>query len=278
MLTHLISIAVALYYQRKDPRLGLSILLESWSENQLPPDFLRWWTDHSVWLSEQCHQYYEMGIRFTCPGCVDYPRSFIENLDKPPLFISYRGSAHWDQNANLAVVGSRKMSTLTSSWINEELFEALKKNTMTIVSGGARGVDQAAHLVALRGHRPTFVFMPSGLDRIYPRDLRDWIPDVVASGGSFISEYWPNVEIKKHHFLERNRLIASISDHVLVAQGEQRSGTMLTAQWAIELGRELAVIPGHPKDQSFSGNSQLLRLGALPMMDHQDLLVWLGKK
>ena len=151
------------------------------------------------------------------------------------------------------------------------LFSFLTMNQVSIISGGARGVDQAAHLCALRAKQPTFVFLPSGLEKMYPAGLSDWQNEILNVGGAFISEYWPSEEIKKHYFIERNRLIASLSDFILVAQGELRSGTMLTAKWAIELGRELGAIPGHPKDSTFSGNLNLIRSGVLPIIDSQDL-------
>ncbi len=163
------------------------------------------------------------------------------------------------------------MSSITKDWIQQELMGFLKNHDATIVSGGARGVDQAAHFCALRAKRPTFVFLPSGLNKIYPKDLNEWKAEIIKGEGAFISEYWPDEEIKKHYFIERNRLIAALAEVVLVTQGELRSGTMLTAQWALDLGRNIGVLPGHPMDSSFSGNLQLLRSGVPPVMDQQDL-------
>ncbi len=273
MLTHLIYLAIAIYYKKRNSHLGLQILREHWSYNRFPSDFLEWWQLNCHFITQQCEIFANKSILFTYPGCWDYPEVFLKNLETPPLLLTYVGHPYWSTWPNLAVVGSRKMSLYTKEWINSELFSFLEKNKVTVVSGGARGVDQAAHLCALRAGRSTFVFLPSGLDRIYPRDLREWKNDIINSGGAFISEYWPDEEIKKHYFIERNRLIAAISDCVLIAQGERRSGTMLTSKWALDLGRDIVTVPGHPMDASFSGNLDLIRSGITPVIDRVDLAV-----
>lgn len=271
MLTHLRYFAIAIFYKKRNPKLGLKILLEKWSQDEFPDDFWNWWMENNQQLSDQWDYFSSKWIKFTYPGNWDYPEAFLKHLDTTPLLISYIGHPSWSKNFNLGVVGSRKINSLTRDWINEELYSFLSLNQVSIISGGARGVDQSAHLCALRSKQPTFVFLPSGLEKIYPSGLSDWQDEILNCGGAFISEYWPTEEIKKHYFIERNRLIASLSDFVLVAQGELRSGTMLTAKWALELGRDLGVIPGHPKDSSFSGNLDLIRSGIQPIIDSQDL-------
>jgi DNA processing protein len=181
------------------------------------------------------------------------------------------GTPHWTKRPSLGVVGSRKMSSLTKEWMDQELLPFLNRNDVSVISGGARGVDQAAHLCALRAKKPTFVFLPSGLSEIYPRDMVEWKNQILNTGGAFLSEYWPNEKIKKHYFIERNRLIAAMSDFVLIAQGEKKSGTLLTAQWALDLGRDIGVLPGHPMDFHFSGNLHLMRSGVPPVVDSLDL-------
>lgn len=271
MLTHIIYLAIAIYYKKRNPQLGLQILQERWSTSKFPTEFSDWWSLNRNTIFQQCEVYSDKLIRFTYPGCWDYPEPFLKNLDTPPLLLTYMGTPNWSATPNLSVVGSRKISQYTKEWINSELFSFLEKSNVTVVSGGARGVDQAAHLCALRAGRPTFVFLPSGLDRLYPRDLSEWKKDIINSGGAFVSEYWPDEDIKKHYFIERNRLIAALANSVLIAQGERRSGTMLTAKWALDLGRDLFTIPGHPMDPSFSGNLDLIRTGIQPIIDRKDL-------
>lgn len=271
MLTQIIYLAVAIYYKQKNPVLGLQMLLEQKCTHQLPQDFLDWWHLKEGELTDQCARYSDMGIRFTYPGCWDYPEIFLDRLEFPPLFISYLGEPGWNNNSHLAVVGSRKMSPLTKEWLEIELKGFLGQHPVTVISGGARGVDQTAHLCALRAKCPTYIFLPSGLNKLYPRDLLEWRDDVIKGGGAFISEYWPDEEIKKHYFVERNRLIAAMSTYLLIAQGELRSGTMLTAQWGLEMGLRLGVVPGHARDPMFSANHSLLRMGISAIVDQNDL-------
>lgn len=278
MLTHIIYLAVALFYQNKNSHLGRQILLESWPEAHLPDEFLVWWKQEKNRIHDDCYRFNENGIHFTYLGCWDYPSALLSNLDSSPLWLSYLGQPNWFNSCRIAVVGSRKISKFSIDWMNQELVPFLKQSGATVVSGGARGVDQLAHLSALRAKSPTQIFLPSGLNRIYPRELVEWREDVLASGGMLISEYWPDTEIKKYYFIQRNRLIAAMADFVLVIQGEDRSGTLLTAKWALDLGRELGVVPGHPMDSAFSGNLSLLRSGVTPVIDHKDLLTLLPSK
>lgn len=271
MVHKLYKLSVATYFRKTDIKLGLKILLEDWPLSQMPQDFLDWWQSHRHKLTQNFQSLIDQDIKFTFPGDLDYPTHFLKNLENPPLLLFYIGSSQWVNGKNLGVVGSRKINILTKQWINDELVPFLEKNAITIVSGGARGVDQASHFAALRAKRPTVVFLPSGLQQIYPKELNEWKEEILKSGGALVSEYWPDELIRKHHFLQRNRLIAAFADVVLIAQGERRSGTLLTAKWAIDLGQTIVTVPGHPADPSFSGNLELLRDGVPPVIDVNDL-------
>jgi len=271
MLSEVVYLAIALYYKKQNPTLGLTILKERWAKNQIPEDFWDWFPTIENKLIQQINAFAAKGIQFTVPGSWDYPQAFIHNLDTPPLFLTYIGNPAWTQKASLGVVGSRKLSLLTKEWMETELLGFLKNQKICVISGGARGVDQLAHLCALRARCPTYVFLPSGLECIYPKDMADWKENILSLGGAYLSEYWPTEMIKKHYFIERNRLIAAMADFVLIVQGERKSGTLLTAQWALDLGRDIGVLPGHPMDPLFSGNLELLRSGVPVVMDAQDL-------
>lgn len=270
----MMSLALSYYYRQSNPLLGLKFLKENTELNQLTEDFKFWWDKNSNSFTSEVERFLSIGIQFTYPGCADYPSKLLTHLEEPPLFLTYRGSPCWDSQICLSIVGSRKISSLTRDWMNEELMSFLMKHNVCVVSGGARGVDQHAHFCALRSKRKTLVFLPSGLEQIYPKELLNWTNDIINSEGAFISEYWPTDGMKKHYFIQRNRLIAAIADFVLVTQGENRSGTMLTAQWAINLGKSIGVVPGHPKEGLFSGNLNLLRMGVPPVIDSEDLSMY----
>ncbi len=274
MIKQLIFLGLAFYFKNNNHQLGLQMLMDNTELKDLPEEFLLWWEQNKSSFALEVDGFIKQGINFTYPGCSDYPNALLTHLEDAPLFLTYIGKPCWINNFCLSIVGSRKISPSTKEWMNEDLMQYLIHQKVCVVSGGARGVDQQAHFCALRAKSPTLVFLPSGLNQMYPSDLNSWKNDILNSGGAFMSEYWPTECMKKHYFIQRNRLIAAIAHFVLVTQGELRSGTLLTAQWAINLGRNVGVLPGHPKDGMFSGNLNLLRAGVPPIIDVEDLKLY----
>ncbi|MEQ1879129.1 MAG: DNA-processing protein DprA [Bdellovibrionia bacterium] len=231
-----------------------------------------WWRSGEetlTWLKKN-------GARITYPGRDDYPGSFAD-LERPPLFVSYFGEPCWKMPERLSVVGSREPGHTSRRWLETELSPLMKRKFL-IVSGGARGVDQCAHKIALRAGGATAVFLPAGLGRMYPSDLTDWIEPVLECGGAFVSELGPLEPMLKHYFLQRNRMIAALSKVTLIVEARRQSGTMITARLAEEIGRELAVVPGPPCDPRWAGNLELLCNGAKIARDYWDLLTILNLK
>lgn len=215
--------------------------------------------------------YQKRGFEFVAPGRMDFPERLLLIPDPPRGLFLWGARAALDSQA-LAVVGSRDPSNWTLEWMESELPRFLRENPKAIlVSGGARGVDQAAHRLSLRHGRPTVVFLPSGFDEIYPKSLLEWTSSVFASGGVFVTEYAPEMPMRKNYFRERNRLISGLSQATLILEARQKSGTGLTAKAAAEQGRALFVVPSHPRDSSYSGSLQLLSEGAVLLRDAQEL-------
>lgn len=200
-----------------------------------------------------------------------YPQEFYL-MDAPPVYFMYLGSTAWLSMKNLAVVGSREPSLLTQKWLQRELSYCLEQIPLTIVSGGARGVDQMAHSIAIRKNLPTVVVVPSGLGSLYPSSLHEWVDIVRDRGGCIISEYDYDQKMIKYHFHDRNRLIAALSQVVLIAEAREKSGTMITAHHAAHLNRPVLVIPSHPLDPQFAGSLNLLAEGATLLRDAQELI------
>lgn len=202
------------------------------------------------------------------------PRGFRRMAD-PPLTLTYWGDVSALGRPALSVVGSREPRAETLEWMDLELGEFLTREEAVLVSGGARGVDQRAHQLALRAKRPTMVVLPSGVENAYPSTWKAWQPWIERSGGCLVSEYpaaWP---MRKNHFHHRNRLIAAWGLITLVVEARVRSGTLITAMRAAELGRPLCVLPGAAWDPAFEGNLQLLSEGATLLRQAEDLaLFW----
>lgn len=197
----------------------------------------------------------------------NYPE-LLRRLFAPPICLYYSGDLRILKKQNLAIVGSRQSSSMYLQWMNHELGIFLSKKDCVIVSGGAIGVDQESTRVALRHRRQSIVVVPSGIQKLYPKNIEYWLgdPDIL-----FISEYMPQQEMRRHHFIRRNRIIAGLTKHLFVVQCAQKSGTMITAKYAIELGLNLATIPDFPGHFDTSGNLNLLKDGAHFICNAEDI-------
>ncbi len=129
-------------------------------------------------------------------------------------------------------------------------------------------------LIGSEKNTNTVVVVPSGLGCLYPDTLKEWITPVLNQGGCFLSEYAFEQKMHKHLFHHRNRLIAALGKATLLVEARKRSGTLITAHQAIQLGRPLWVVPGHPHDPHFSGSLDLLSEGAVMIRDAQDLSMY----
>lgn len=214
-----------------------------------------------------------LGATILYPFHPAYPVEFYE-LEKPPLFLSCLGDAGvLRAPCRIAIVGSRELSTRTERWMDHHLPLFLGRcPSAVIVSGGARGADQVAHFAAVRARKPTIVFLPSGLGRIFPPDLRDWITSICETGGVIVSAEAPDESIRRRRFEARNRLIVAMTQATFVAEASRRSGSSMTARLAIELGREVATLPAFPGEVAAQGNLDLLVNGATLIRDADDLV------
>jgi DNA processing protein len=160
----------------------------------------------------------------------------------------------------IAIVGSRQASTRgkarTRAWA-----KALTEAGVAVISGLARGIDGAAHAGALDAGA-TWGVMGSGLDHPYPPEHRPLVDRMVAAGGGVITPFPPEAPPLKWHFPRRNWLLAAWTDGVLVTEARLKSGSLVTARLALDLGKELWVCPGSPEDPSAEGPNALLREGA----------------
>lgn len=221
-------------------------------------------------ISEEVLKHKLQGVQFVVYGEELYPPSCYLMPD-PPLTLSFLGAPVWLMKRSLAVVGSREPTYESLRWMEKELAEFCDKEQPLIVSGGARGIDQKAHAVALRKKCPTVVVLPSGLGEMYPSTLKEWLQPILDGGGCFLSEYDYAQKMHKHLFHHRNRLIAALGTATLLVEAKRRSGTLITAQQAVQLGRSVWVVPGHPQDPHFLGSLDLLSEGAVMVRDAQDL-------
>lgn len=224
-------------------------------------------------IDEQKRYQQQKGIETILWGEPEYPGGFYP-LSDAPLLISVLGVPCWGSNHVFSVVGSRDPTLETRQWIEFHLSHFLKSTQFVVVSGGARGVDQLAHNAALRLGLPTMAILPSGLGRIYPLHFSEFAQDIAQSGGCVMSEYPHRMPMNKGHFHHRNRLIAAMGLGTLILQANLKSGTMITANHAAQLGQPVWVVPGHPMDERSAGSLKLISEGATMVRDALDLVMY----
>lgn len=216
---------------------------------------------------KECEQ---LGINTVWPFHADYPKALL-HCEQAPALISWKGRACWKDHFLLSVVGSRKASADTLLWMDVHLSQFLKKKKLCLMSGGARGVDQKAHALCLSSGNPTVCFLPCGIKHYYPADLRKWTSSILDSGGALLSVFAADDIMRKSYFHIRNRVLACMSDMVFIMQAELRSGTMVTARYALHAGAVMCTLPGSPLYSIYQGNLQLINDGAFMIRDNVDL-------
>lgn len=224
-----------------------------------------WWRK-----AEQDYKYcQEKNYHILSPDKKNYPRKLLNCYNNAPVFLVL---GHLPSDfLFITFVGSRQPDDLVLNWMDFYLPDILRERPICVVSGGARGIDQKAHKIAIRCQKPTLCFLPSGLDSFYPKSLYSLKSSVLDQGGAFIScfPYWE--EMRKSYFHKRNGLMSAYSDLVVILQAQIRSGTMLTARKSLELGTPIAVLPGPALSAGWTGNLQLLYDGADMARDSLDL-------
>jgi DNA processing protein len=214
------------------------------------------------------------GVRLLGWDDSDYPERLRRVFDPPPV-LWVRGRLVPGEGAtSVAVVGSRAASPQgleLARRISQDLAEA----GATVVSGLARGVDSAAHRGALAGGGRTIAVLGSGLDRVYPAE-NGQLAAAVAESGAVVSEFPLGTGPRPEHFPRRNRVIAGWGVGVLVVEAAARSGALVTARAALDEGREVMAVPGHPSQPGSAGTNALIRDGAVLVRDAGDVAEALG--
>lgn len=193
----------------------------------------------------------------------------LRHIHDPPPFLFCRGALHAADSLAVAVVGSRHVSAYGLR-MARELTEGLISYGVTIVSGLARGTDAAAHWAAIRGGGRTIAVLGSGIDVIYPGEHRS-LAQMVVSHGAVLSEFVPGTQPDAENFPGRNRIISGMSLGTLVIEAAEKSGSLITAFFAAEQGRDVFAVPG-PVGERSRGTHRLIRQGAKLTERAEDIL------
>ncbi len=214
-----------------------------------------------------------VGATMVCFGDAAYPAALTDIPDPPPLLWCI-GDTALMARPMVAMVGARNASSLGTR-MARKLTEGLSDAGYIVVSGLARGIDAAAHLAALDGG--TIAVQAGGVDVIYPRENAA-LADDIAKTGLRLSEIAIGTQPQARHFPRRNRIISGMARAVVVVEAAARSGSLITAKNALDQGREVLAVPGHPFDARAFGCNALLRDGATLVRSAEDVIEVIGKE
>jgi DNA processing protein len=200
-----------------------------------------------------------------------YPES-LKNIPDFPLLFYVAGDLNLLKQNIVAIIGSRTPN-LNNIKLVENLCEYLNQYQLVIISGMARGIDSVAHHNAAK----TIAVIGTGINRCYPRENKVLMDNLMVKQ-LVISEFPLNTEPRKMNFPRRNRIIAAIAELVIIIEAKLNSGSISTTKFALDFGKEIFAVPGHPYDYKVMGTNKLIKEGANMLLDFSEIIEFLQKK
>lgn len=219
-----------------------------------------------------------MKVKKLSYGDSAYP-SCLGEMSAPPKVLYVLGAdlESFMTRPRVAIVGSRGVSTYGRQ-ITTRLASELAAQGVVIISGLALGVDGLAHQAALDAGGLTIAVLPCGLDQIYPATHHNLAKQILLQGGALVSEYDLGTPGLKQNFIARNRIVSGLADALLITEAAEKSGSLHTARFALEQGRDVLAVPGNITSPTSVGTNNLIRAGATPVSSVEDVLHVLGAK
>lgn len=245
---------------------------------RMSADFGRYKRDEALQRAARELEFVERhGIKVLYMHDQDYPARVVQ-IDAPPKVLFVLGNADFNSEQTVSVVGTRKCTRGGMEFCKKftsELCELYPD--IWVVSGLAYGIDSVAHAAALEAGRKTAAVLAHGLDTIYPAAHRNLAREIINRNGALVSEYPSGITPYRSRFLERNRIVAALTDATVVVESEVRGGAMSTANTAFSFSREVFAVPGRPDDIMSSGcNSLIHRNKAHILTSHSDFIEDMG--
>jgi DNA processing protein len=216
----------------------------------------------------------QVGARFIVPGDEEYVPSLLDLQHDPPLGLFVRGRSLLELTEAVSVVGARNCSSLGNE-IGQAIGAGLASAGICVISGAARGIDAAAHRGALALGGPSIAVLGSGHDLPYPKGSAQLLERITVAG-AVVSEYAPGIEAEPFRFPARNRLVAALGRALVVVEGAEGSGSMISVDHALDLGRDVFAVPGPVTSPLAQVPLALIREGATLIRGADDLLADLG--
>lgn len=214
-------------------------------------------------------------IRLLLQTDAEYPNA-LRGIEAPPPYVFIRGAITAADEVAVAIVGTRH-ATEYGRGAAESFAAAFAARGVTVVSGLARGIDTAAHRGALDAHGRTFAVCGCGLDIVYPTENKG-LMDEIAANGANISEFAPTTHPESWHFPARNRIISGLCAGVVVVEAGERSGALITSDFAMEQGREVFAVPGNIHKAQSRGPHALIKAGATLVESADDVIEALNNR
>ncbi len=211
-------------------------------------------------------------IKFIHIDMEEYPKKLL-NLSDKPYVLFVKGNLPRNKYA-VSIVGARACSNYGRECA-KKISSELAENKVDIISGMARGIDTYAHLGALKSEVSTYAVLGCGVDVCYPTENIELYQDIIKNGG-IISEYICGTKPLAWQFPMRNRLISGLSDATIVIEARERSGSLITVEYALEQGKDIFALPGRINDPLSSGCNRLIKEGAFLLLESKDVLSELG--
>lgn len=211
----------------------------------------------------------DQGVQVLTWDDAAYPRR-LKEIDQPPPVLFVRGSINVEDDWAVSVVGTRRV-TPYGRQVAGEIARFLAQNGVTVVSGLARGVDAIAHQAALQAGGRTLAILGSGVDVIYPPEHRKLAEEIIRQG-AVISDYPLGTQPESTNFPPRNRIIAGLSLATIVVEAGEKSGALITAEFAVEQGRDVFAVPGSILTPQSEGTNRLIEQGARPLLRMSEIL------
>jgi len=221
------------------------------------------------WVDEELDRAGKAGAKIVPYADKEYPQALREVHD-PPSYLYVRGSLTTEDKVAVAIVGSR-MATNYGRQVTRKIARELAVRGITIVSGGARGIDTEAHRGALSAKGRTVAVLGCGIDVIYPAENAE-LYELIAAGGAVVTEYVTGTPPEPNNFPPRNRIISGMSLGVVVIEAAGDSGSLITASYSLEQGREVYAVPGNVVSPTSRGTNSLIKKGAKLIEGSQDIL------
>ena len=188
----------------------------------------------------------------------------------PPIVLYIKGNKNILNEKAMAIVGCR-LCTKYGENIANKLAYNLSLNNINVISGLARGIDSCAHKGTLKTNGKTIAVVGCGLDRVYPTENKTLFNEIINNNGAIISEYIIGTKPLAKNFPRRNRIISGLSDGVIVVEAREKSGTLITVDFALEQGKNIYAVPGNIDNPNSYGTNDLIKQGAKIITNFQDI-------